>query len=363
MAIPPPMMDGDPGQAVFDPNTTGSYVPPPLGIPPTPQAGTGGLGGFTPPAAPTSPAAPPAAGPTEPTRVQGPPLQAEPEPAKPTVNTAFKDALMKLLGTQDPTMDDPAIKAQSDAFGVQQQRAKERARSAMAERFAGEGGPGVDSGAFDSEILGLEQRQGEAQGSHDAGILANELQQRRQQLLSAAALAGNQLNEEERLAFQKELAKVDEELQRLRIGQGDRGIALDERRLNEASQQWNQQFGLEGQRLAETIRQFDTTTQMGRDQLKQALDIFKTQMGEQGRQFDVDAELKRLGIQQQGDLGRGDLDLRRFLGEGNLNLGLLSALLQNQQFGQGLGADLGKFNASRNDNFLQALLNALGQAA
>jgi hypothetical protein len=86
-------------------------------------------------------------------------------------------------------------------------------------------------------------------------------------------------------------------------------------------------------------------------------------MGEQGRQFDVDAELKRLGINQQGALGQGDLDLRRFLGEGNLNLGLLQALFQNNQFGQGLGAQLGMFNSGQNNNYLQALLAALGQAA
>jgi hypothetical protein len=293
----------------------------------------------------------------------GGPDLAEPTSAAPTLNSALKDALLKMLGQGDPTMNDPTIAAQSGAFGVQQQRAKERARSAMAERFAADGGPGVDSGAFDSGILGMEQRQGEAQGAFDADLMSKELTERRNNLLSAAALAGNQLNESERLSFQKELAKVDEELQRMRIGQTGQGLALDAKRLDEASKQWNQQFGMEGQKLAESIRQFDTTTQAGRDQLKQQLEMFKTQMGEQGRQFDVDAELKRLGINQQGALGQGDLDLRRFLGEGNLNLGLLQALFQNNQFGQGLGAQLGMFNSGQNNNYLQALLAALGQAA
>jgi hypothetical protein len=167
--------------------------------------------------------------------------------------------------------------------------------------------------------------------------------------------------------LQKQLADVDAEIRRASLAQQgsqfEKSLALDSRRLDEASKQWGQQFGLEGQKLAETMRQFDTTTAAGRDALKQQMEMFKQQMAQQGKQFDVDAELKRLGIQSQADLGRGDLDLRRFLGEGNLNLGLLSALFQNDQFGKGLGADLGKFNASRNDNYLQALLAALGQAA
>jgi len=303
-------------------------------------------------------------------------------PAAPTVDSAFKDSLLKMLGQNqaDPTLTDPALKAQSEAFSLQQTRAKERAREALAERRganAEAGGAGVNSGGFDQDLVGLEQAQGEATGAHDAGLLSNELQQRRSQLMQAAALAGNTLDNESRLAMQKQLADVDAEIRRTGMaqqgsqfdkslaqsgGQFEQSLALDSRRVDEASKQWGQQFGLEGQKLAEGMRQFDTTTAAGRDQLKQQMEMFKQTQAQQGKQFDVDAELKRLGINQQSDLGRGDLDLRRFLGEGNMNLGLLSALMQNQQFGQGLGAQLGMFNSGQNNNLLQSLLGALGQA-
>lgn len=360
---PQPGLDSGAPQVFNDPSNRTTSIPPPTPVGPVPppvdqptNPNAGSLGPLTvnpdgtvshqPATSPiVVPNVPPSVDPIAP---QGAAPPATP-PALNPLNTALKDALLKLLGQGDPTLDDPALAAQSGAFGVQQQRAKERARSAMAERFAANGGPGVDSGAFDSELRSLDEQQGEAQGGFDAQLLGDERAKRHQELLQAAALAGNQLSEEEKLAFQKELAATS-------ASQFDRNFA-------QSAQQWAQQFGLEGQKLAETVRQFDTTTKAGQDALRQQLEIFKAQMGEQGREFDVDAELKKLGINQQGALGQGDLDLRRFLGEGNLNLGLLSALLQNQQFGQGLGAQLGMFNTSQNNNLLQALLAALGQAA
>lgn len=70
----------------------------------------------------------------------------------------------------------------------------------------------------------------------------------------------------------------------------------------------------------------------------------------------LQAQISRESLAGQMQLGQGDLSLRQNLGEGQLNLGLLSALLNNQQFGQNLGANLGMFNANLNQ---QALLNSL----
>jgi hypothetical protein len=47
------------------------------------------------------------------------------------------------------------------------------------------------------------------------------------------------------------------------------------------------------------------------------------------------------------------------LGSGQLNLGLLSALLNDQQFGQNLGAQLGMFGANLNQSALLSLIGGL----
>ena len=72
--------------------------------------------------------------------------------------------------------------------------------------------------------------------------------------------------------------------------------------------------------------------------------------------IDTGADTARLGINTQGALGQGDLALRDKLGSGGLNLGLLQALLSNQQFGQNLGAQTGMFTAGLNQDALMKML-------
>jgi hypothetical protein len=73
----------------------------------------------------------------------------------------------------------------------------------------------------------------------------------------------------------------------------------------------------------------------------------------------LDAELRRAGLAQQGQLGNADIALRGRLGEGQLNLGLLSALLSNDQFGRSLGQNASQFGAQLDQNGLLALLGGL----
>lgn len=81
---------------------------------------------------------------------------------------------------------------------------------------------------------------------------------------------------------------------------------------------------------------------------------------DQQRQLaELSAQLTREGQAQQGALGGRELDLRGELGRGQLNLGLLGALLSNQQFGQQLGANMGMFGANLNQQALLSLLNGL----
>jgi hypothetical protein len=68
-------------------------------------------------------------------------------------------------------------------------------------------------------------------------------------------------------------------------------------------------------------------------------------LGQQMNLANLDAELRRAGLAQQGQLGNADIALRGQLGQGQLQLGLLSALLQNDQFGKSLGQNAAQFGA------------------
>ena len=74
---------------------------------------------------------------------------------------------------------------------------------------------------------------------------------------------------------------------------------------------------------------------------------------------DLDAALRREGLAQQGELGRGDLALRGELGRGQLSLGLLSALFGHDEFGRTLAQQGAQFGAGLDQQGLLALLGGL----
>lgn len=347
-AAPQPIDPG--GQAQTDPNAgTGlggsadfpslppGATPPPGYVDPktgkvagapaaSPTAGTGGAGsadfpslppGATPPPGYVDPktgkvAGSPAASPTGPTAGPAPASPGTPaptaSPAAPAadpnappanVNDAYKQALMKGLTQQAPTdiNSDPVLKAQADAYGVQQQRAKERAREDLAGR-AGASGQLSDlagSGAFDQGLTGLEQQQGEAQGSFNAGLLGTAAQQQKDQLMKYAALAGSDMNAEQQRQLQQKLGELDAQIRR-------EGIAS------------------------------------------------------QGRIADQSNATSRYGIDTQGALGRQELELRAKQGDISALLQLLSLNQNQSQFNTSTGVGLGEFGANRNDaNFWKAI--------
>ena len=75
------------------------------------------------------------------------------------------------------------------------------------------------------------------------------------------------------------------------------------------------------------------------------------QLAQQRYGIDTDAQLRREGLGVQSDLGGRDINLRGELGRGQLNLGLLNALMSDDQFRTGLSANLGMFNANKDANF------------
>jgi hypothetical protein len=74
----------------------------------------------------------------------------------------------------------------------------------------------------------------------------------------------------------------------------------------------------------------------------------------------LDAQIRREGIAQQGQLGNADISLRDKLGSGGLNLNLLQLLLGNQQFGQAEAGTNARFGAGLDADTLRALLGGLG---
>jgi hypothetical protein len=74
---------------------------------------------------------------------------------------------------------------------------------------------------------------------------------------------------------------------------------------------------------------------------------------------ELDAAIRREGLNAQTQLGQGDLALRGRLGEGQLNLGLLAQLLGNDQFGRSLSQNGAQFGASLDQNGLLSILAGL----
>jgi len=297
--------------------------------------------------------------------VTNPTAAAAPTGAGNPLKDAYLKTLLDAMGKGPPSLDDPALKAQSDAFAVGQTRAKGRAREAMAERAAsmGQSSDLAGSGAFDQGLIGLEQAQGEAEAGNNASLMANEIAAQRQQLMQAAAMAGNTLSGEDSRALQERLAMLDDQFRKASMAQS--GSQFD-RSLSQSGSQFDRSLGQSGS-------QFDRS-------LGQSGSQFDRTFGEQGRQFDIDAELKRLGITTQGDQFSKDLELRRrgmdqtnTLGLGELDLRRQQANNQNDQFTRQLGqqsdqfktstgVDLAKFGADQNQKYLLELLRQLGMA-
>lgn len=273
-----------------------------------PNYGKPGFVGSTP--APTAPPAPGVTG--DPQRPNnGVLLPATPGPTETTTTAPapYKDALMKMLGdAQTPaSLNDPALKAQSDAAAVGLTRGSEAARAQAAERLAAQGLS--SSGAADAEYGGIAERQGEQQAGINAGLVGDAARQKLQSLQSALSMMGADINSAEGRALQQQIA--------------------------------------------------ETQAQIQREGMKQSGSQFDRQLAQQGSQFGTDADLRRLGITSQTDLGNRDLSLRDKLGTGGLNAEIMRLLMNDKQFGQNLGAQTGMYTAGLNQNALLQLLGGL----
>lgn len=195
------------------------------------------------PAAAPAPAAPP---PPAPVAQPGQLANTPAAPGQPaTVSSAFRDALMaRLQANPAPTAvtEDPALAAQSGAFKQAQARAEARNRSALAERAAATGT--LESGAFDAGVQALGADRAFAEGQFDAGLLSDARQQRMQELASWLGIAGNLIGEQDRVALQTELMRLQEEDAAAQRALQARGLDIQERGITTQGELGRSDIGL-----------------------------------------------------------------------------------------------------------------------
>jgi hypothetical protein len=330
------------------------------GAAPAPAPPAPGEGPTTPPGEPQRPSAmppapPPAAtpapqipmGPTgvtgqmmppqgsqTPGRVTAPGLidASQPTPSADPLDDAFRQQLLTLL-SRDPnavSLTDADIAPQQRAAQAAIERAALKNRAGLMERASTEGI--ADSEATRAAGRQIEQQAGQAIGQNDAALLTQSMQARREQLNQAMQIANARGMQQQANDLQRQIANLDAQLQ-------TRGQDISRE-------------GLEVQRQLATL---DANT-------KQYLADLDGKLRQQGystqeRLAALDAEVRKYGIDTQGNIGNLEIALRRELGIGELNLGLLQTLLQNQQVGNAQGIDVGKWQSILNR---EALMGALG---
>lgn len=120
------------------------------------------------------------------------------------------DALNSALGQfQQPVgLTDPGIQPALRAGAGADQRSFERQRAALAELMGAQGLG--DSGGFNTQVLGIGQKIGEAGSQRDAGLVYDEMGNRRNALLSALGMDQQRYNVDNDLAYR--LAALEAQL-------------------------------------------------------------------------------------------------------------------------------------------------------
>lgn len=165
--------------------------------------------------------------------------------------TQIRQLIMERLGKMggDPSLDDPALKAQSEAYRVSRERGAQQQRAAMAERAAANGTlqGGQSSGSFDTTLQGIYEDVGQDIAGNDAQLLGNETMQRRAEVQNLLNMALQSGDAESARALQLQLAKMDEALRKQQLSQQNRQFNADlgyrNRALDQSGRQWDDQFG------------------------------------------------------------------------------------------------------------------------
>lgn len=299
---------GGSGSEAPPPGTTQGGVKPPSALPPSGGLTvTGGAG--------TSSLTP---GPDSSITGQAPAVPVG-DPNVTSYDTLMRQRLLQLLGT-DPTkasITDADLAPQADAYAAAREKARREQQANNATRM---GAVGLSSsGAADNARNAGYEAAGQDTAAFNANLVGQKLQQRQQTLEQAIQSAQSLGMTEEAHQLQQQLANLSAQMQTMQLGQGAQGQALQRQ-----------------------VANLDNAS--------------KTYLA------NLDADLRRQGFSTSERLATMDAELRRYGIDVQGNLGLLNAIIQmtgqgqqNQQFYDSLGAQLGMFGATLNQNLINNL--------
>lgn len=241
------------------------------------------------------------------------------------MNDAVRARLLEMLGTDvnNVSTQDADIAPASRAFNAQMDREAAAQRAQALEEANAEGTS--SSGATVNRLGNLGMQAAQAKGANDASLIQQKQQQRIQQLQTGIQVASSLGMAQEANDLQRQLANLQAQVT-----------------------QRGQDVTATGQQIQMGLANLDTSKQIYLAQLNAQLQ--REGYSTQERLAALDAEVRKLGINTQGDLGQLDIALRQTLGVGQLNLGLLSTLLQNNQANNSLGLSAAQIQALLNQN-------------
>lgn len=138
---------------------------------------------------------------------------------------------------------DPAIRAQADAYAANEERARRNYVSDAAER----GGP---LGNIEGERLIASERAGQRTGTFESMLVGQEMTARRQEIAQALTEMGSMLSEDQRNALQMQLSQIDAALREQGYGIQQQGLGLDRYKADLQNTQFNDRLGLDAEDLA-----------------------------------------------------------------------------------------------------------------
>ena len=132
----------------------------------------------------------------------------------------FRNSLIGMM-KQDPVdMNDPIVRAQSDAYSQAQQQGLEMTRAAMAERAGTEGTMG--SGGYNADVQSAYENMGQNIAGKNASLLGDRLNQQRQEIQNALTTGGQYLSDQQKNALTLKLSQISDATQRLGLGVQER---------------------------------------------------------------------------------------------------------------------------------------------
>ncbi len=175
--------------------------------------------------------------------------QPDPVPAQPAAaplqqqqSTLFDELQRRFQQSETPSANDPVIRRQADTYSANTERSKRNYLADLAE-----------SSGPNANLLGetrlANEHAGQANAGFEAELVGREVAARRDEIQQALTQFGSLLTAEQQMALQKELAQLNDQLQRTSLSQQGQ-------QFNANLSQQNAQFGkTQAQQLDEFLRE------------------------------------------------------------------------------------------------------------